>query len=229
MSECPEGPFEAILFDLDGTLVDTAPDMVDVLLGMQKDHGQEPLPFETVRSHVSNGAMALVRLGFPDADDTHAKKLHGEYLDRYQDAVCVHSALFPGLGDLLDRLDAGGRRWGVVTDKPRRMAEPLLDALGLRTRAACAISGDALPQRKPDPAPLVLASRQMGVSPETMLYVGDSVRDIQAGRAAGMFTVAASWGYITDDDDPAAWQADLVVRDTQELAHFVLKGVNLPV
>ncbi len=219
--------FDAILFDLDGTLVDTAPDMVTVLLGMQKDHGLTLLPYDLARSHVSNGAAGLIRPAFPQADDTQKKQLHQEYLGRYENAVCIDSTLFPGLGDLLDELDAAARPWGVVTNKPMRMTDPLLAGLGLSARAACSISGDTLPQRKPDPAPLLLASRQIGVPSGKMVYVGDAVRDIEAGRAAGMFTIAASWGYITDDDDPGTWEADLIAADTRELTHYLLKGVNL--
>jgi phosphoglycolate phosphatase len=219
--------FDAILFDLDGTLVDTAPDMVAVLLGMQKDHGLTLLPYDLARSHVSNGAAGLVRLAFPEADDAQKEQLHREYLGRYENAVCVDSTLFPALGDLLDQLDAAGRPWGIVTNKPMRMTDPLLAGLGLSSRAACSISGDTLPQRKPDPAPLLLASRQMGVASAKTIYVGDAVRDIEAGRAAGMFTIAASWGYITGDDDPGAWEADLIAADTRELTHYLLKGVNL--
>jgi phosphoglycolate phosphatase len=219
--------FDAILFDLDGTLVDTAPDMVAVLLGMQEDHGLTLLPYDLARSHVSNGAVGLIRLAFPEADDALMKQLHQEYLDRYENAVCVDSRLFPEIGDLLDELDAAGRPWGVVTNKPMRMTDPLLAGLGLSSRAACSISGDTLPQRKPDPAPLLLASQQIGVPSEKMVYVGDAVRDIEAGRAAGMFTIAATYGYITDDDDPGTWEADLIAGDTRELAHYLLKGVNL--
>ena len=219
--------FDAILFDLDGTLVDTAPDMVAVLLGMQKDHGLTLLSYDLARSHVSNGAAGLVRLAFPEADDAQKEQLHREYLGRYVNAVCVDSTLFPALGDLLDELDAAGRPWGIVTNKPMQMTDPLLAGLGLSSRAACSISGDTLPQRKPDPAPLLLASQQMGVPSAKTVYVGDAVRDIEAGRAAGMFTIAAAWGYITDDDDPGTWEADLIAADTRELTHYLLKGVSL--
>jgi phosphoglycolate phosphatase len=135
--------------------------------------------------------------------------------------------LFPGLGELLDTLDVEGRPWGVVTNKPMRMTEPLLEGLGLGSRAACSISGDTIPQRKPDPAPLLLASQQIGIPSEKTVYIGDSVRDIAAGRAAGMFTIAASYGYITADDDPGSWEADLIAGDTRELTHYLLKGVTL--
>lgn len=219
--------FDAILFDLDGTLVDTAPDMVAVLLGMQKDHGLTQLSYELARSHVSNGAIGLIRLAFPEADDAQKEELRQEYLDRYENAVCVDSMLFPGLGELLDALDVERRPWGVVTNKPMRMTEPLLEGLGIGSRAACSISGDTIPQRKPDPAPLLLASQQIGIPSEKTVYIGDSVRDIAAGRAAGMFTIAASYGYIPADDDPGAWEADLIAGDTRELTHYLLKGVNL--
>jgi phosphoglycolate phosphatase len=219
--------FDAILFDLDGTLVDTAPDMVAVLLGMQKDHGLTQLSYDLARSHVSNGAVGLIRLAFPEADDAQKDELRQEYLDRYETAVCVDSMLFPGLGELLDTLDVEGRPWGVVTNKPMRLTEPLLEGLGLGSRAACSISGDTIPQRKPDPAPLLLASQQIGIPSEKTVYIGDSVRDIAAGRAAGMFTIAASYGYITADDDPGSWEADLIAGDTRELTHYLLKGVTL--
>jgi phosphoglycolate phosphatase len=219
--------FEAILFDLDGTLVDTAPDMVATLHGMQKDRGIAQLPYELARSHVSKGALGLLRLAFPEADSAQKEELRQEFLDRYESVVCVDSTVFPKLGELLDELDAAGRPWGIVTNKPKRMTEPLLEGLGIGSRAACSISGDTIPQRKPDPAPLLLASRQIGVPSEKTVYIGDSVGDINAGRAAGMFTIAATYGYIPVEDDPASWQADLVAADTEELAHYLLKGVTL--
>jgi phosphoglycolate phosphatase len=219
--------FDAVLFDLDGTLVDTAPDMVAVLVDIQKSEGLAPIHYELARTHVSHGAAGLINLGFPGVSASEHERLRLEFLARYERAVCVHSRLFPGLGDLLDRLDAESLPWGVVTNKPARMTEPLLHALGIGARSASTISGDTIPERKPDPAPLLLASRETGVAPERMVYVGDAARDIEAGRAAGMYTIAASYGYITADDDPAGWAADEIVRDTQELAHLLLKGVNL--
>ena len=219
--------FDAILFDLDGTLVDTAPDMVAALTSMQKDRGMEQLPYDLARSHVSRGALGLLRLAFPEADDTLMQQLREEFLDRYESAVCVGSSVFPRLGELLDELDAAGRPWGIVTNKPQRMTEPLLAGLGIASRAACSISGDTIPQRKPDPAPLLLASQQIGVSSDKMVYIGDSVGDIKAGRAAGMFTIAATYGYIPAEDDPESWEADLAVANTEELANYLLKGVTL--
>lgn len=219
--------FEAVLFDLDGTLVDTAPDMVRVLGRILDEESRGPIDYAVARSHVSNGSAGLIRLAFPDADEDAHERLRLRYLDLYEEAVCVHSALFPGLGNLLDRLDAAGRPWGVVTNKPGRMTRPLMTALGIASRAACMISGDTIPQRKPDPAPLFLASEQTGVPPDRSVYIGDAARDIRAGRAAGMHTVGATYGYVTADDDPQTWDAHELVETTEELAHLVLKGVNL--
>jgi phosphoglycolate phosphatase len=218
--------FSAVLFDLDGTLVDTAPDMVAVLDDLQKMEGQVPLPYATARAQVSNGAAGLIHLAFPNADAAQHERLRLQYLERYQEAVCVRSTLFPGLAELLDILDAEQYPWGVVTNKPARMTDPLLAGLGLGLRAACAISGDTLEQRKPHPAPLLLASEKTGVAPERTVYVGDAARDIEAGRAAGMITIAVEYGYISDDD-PHSWNADHVVADTAELTKMLLKGFTL--
>lgn len=212
---------QAVFFDLDGTLVDTAPDMVAVLCELMANNGRGPLAYETARASVSNGAAGLIRLAFPAIDDGARQRLHGEYLDRYERAVCIKSSLFPGLREILDDLDGHGMPWGVVTNKPRRMTEPLLAKLGLDARAACIISGDTLPQRKPDPAPLLLASRLAGVAPEQSIYVGDAERDIAAGRAAGMTTIAAAYGYIVHGDEPGRWQADRIARDTAELGMMI--------
>lgn len=226
MSDAQVTTFGAVLFDLDGTLVDTAPDMVAVLDDLQKMEGQVPLPYATARAQVSNGAAGLIHLAFPNADEANHERLRLQYLENYQEAVCVHSALFPGLAELLDILDAEQYPWGVVTNKPARMTDPLLAGLGLGLRAACAISGDTLEQRKPHPAPLLLASEQTGVAPQRTVYVGDAARDIEAGRAAGMITIAVEYGYISDDD-PRSWKADHIAADTAELTKMLLKGFNL--
>lgn len=221
-----KAPARAIFFDLDGTLIDTAPDMVTVLTGLQKDEGCEPLPYETARANVSNGALGLIKLAFPHVDEAARKRLHGEYLDRYEQAVCVGSTLFPGLTELVDALDNHGTPWGVITNKPQRMTEPLLRKLGLSERLCCTVSGDTLPQRKPDPAPLRYACELAGVAPAASVYVGDAERDIRAGRSAGMQTIAAAYGYIVEGDDPARWNADRIARDTRELAGIILEAIK---
>jgi phosphoglycolate phosphatase len=222
-----DGYFEAVLFDLDGTLVDTAPDMVAVLQAMQASHGREPVAYETGRSEVSNGAIGLLKLGFPDLDVRFGDDLHQDYLQRYAETVCEASTVFAGLEALLDRLDAESCPWGVVTNKPEYLTNPLLEALGLAARSACTVSGDSLPVRKPDPAPLLLACDMAGVDAWRSIYVGDASRDIEAGLRAGMGTVAASYGYISAGDDPREWGADIIATDTEELAQIVLKAVNL--
>jgi phosphoglycolate phosphatase len=219
--------FAAVLFDLDGTLVDTAPDMVATLAALQEAEGCEPVAFELARTYVSHGAAGLINLAFPNAGADEHERLRLAYLDRYEEAVCVHSALFPGLGALLDRLDSASLPWGIVTNKPTRMAIPLLASLQIGDRAACTICGDTIPQRKPHPEPLLLASRQTGVSPARTIYVGDAARDIEAGLAAGMHTIAAAYGYITEDDDFHTWNAHHIAADTEELTHLLLKAVNL--
>ena len=216
-----------MLFDLDGTLVDTAPDMVRALQAMQEHHGIDPVGYDEGRSNVSNGAMGLLRIGFPDSSEKQRQGLICEYVERYASRLADESRLFAGLAALLDRLDAGDRPWGVVTNKPSHLSEPLMELLDLAQRSVCIISGDTLEQRKPHPAPLLHACDLAGVAPEQSIYVGDASRDIEAGRAAGMATIGAGYGYITFDDDPSAWGADLIVADTQELTQTVLKAVNL--
>jgi phosphoglycolate phosphatase len=216
-----------VLFDLDGTLVDTAPDMVAVLQALQHDRGLAPVTYERGRAYVSNGAVGLLRLGFPGVDDELLESLRLEFLERYGNSLCVRSEVFEGLEALLGRLDAEHIPWGVVTNKPHWLTEPLLDALRLSGRTACCVSGDTLPLRKPNPAPLLHACELAGINARETVYAGDSCRDIEAGKAAGMGTIAAAYGYITPDDRAAAWGADSLAADTAELAQIVLKAVNL--
>lgn len=216
-----------MLFDLDGTLADTAPDMVAVLQDMQREHALEPVGYELGRSTVSNGALGLLRLGFPVVEGVARDALLCDYVDRYARRVCRETVLFDGIDELLRQLEQARRPWGVVTNKPGHLTTPLLEQLSLADRLACAISGDTLAQKKPDPAPLLHACRLAGVTPSETVYVGDAARDIEAGRRAGMATVAAAYGYITSDDDPARWGADQIAADTQELTQIVLKAVNL--
>ena len=221
------GKHKAVLFDLDGPLVDTAPDMVGVLQALQRERDVEPLAYDLGRAHVSRGAMGLLRLAFPNQDVAANGALMREYLERYAERLCEKSALFAGLEPLLQRLEAASSPWGVVTNKPAYLTEPLLEELALTGRAGCIVSGDTLKQRKPDPEPLLHACDLLGVGPADALYVGDADRDIEAGRRAGLMTIAAAYGYITADDDPGRWGADAIARDTAELAQIVLKAVTL--
>jgi len=219
--------YNAVLFDLDGTLIDTAPDMVTVLQHLQQEHGVEPAPYDIARSYVSNGAIGLLTLGFPEVDIEFGDEFHQQYLERYAEMICQESRVFDGLDGLLDQLDDLDCPWGIVTNKPEQLTAPLLIALGLAERSSCIVSGDTLSVRKPDPAPLLLGCDLIGVDAESSIYIGDAERDIEAGRRAGMATIAAGYGYITPDDDPREWDANVIATTTEELTQIVLKAVNL--
>jgi phosphoglycolate phosphatase len=202
----------AVLLDLDGTLADTAPDLVAVLNELLLRHKRSRAPYAIARNEVSNGAIGLIRLGFgTDFSETQLEDLRQEFLEIYTRNVAVNSRLFNGLDSIFDVLSSNGQAWGIVTDKPAAMTNPLLEALGLSGSPACVISGDRLPQRKPHPAPLLLAAEELGVDAERCVYVGDAPRDIEAGRAAGMSTIAVTYGYIRPHQDPYSWGADTVI------------------
>lgn len=222
-----DNEFGLVLFDLDGTLVDTAPDMVATLQAMQADHGYERIAYDLGRANVSNGAMGLLRVGFPDLDEEARHIMVSEYVERYADRLCDQTRIFSGLDILLEQLDDAGCPWGVITNKPEHLTNPLLEQLGLADRSVCAVSGDTLSVRKPEPGPILLGCDIAGVDAYRSLYIGDAARDIEAGLRAGAATIAAAYGYITEDDDPREWGADIIAVDTQELTQIVLKAVNL--
>jgi 2-phosphoglycolate phosphatase len=198
-------PLRAALFDLDGTLLDTAPDMAAALNALRAEHHQEAIEFVRIRPQVSNGAAAVVRVGFPDADATQAEQLRVRYLEIYASALADQTRLFRGFDEVLATLEEHGIPWGVVTNKPARLSEPLLAALNLSSRLACLISGDTIPERKPHPAPLRLAAERIGVPAEHCLYLGDALRDVQAAIAAGMLPLGARFGYLDAAEDPERW------------------------
>ena len=202
----------AVLLDLDGTLADTAPDLVAVLNRLLARHKRPLAPYAIARNEVSNGALGLIRLGFGAAySDDQLENLRQEFLKMYTDNVAIKSRIFNGLEDILNELSNSGSVWGIVTNKPGAMTMPLLQALRLRASPACVISGDRLPQRKPHPAPLLLAARELDLPTDDCVYVGDAQRDIEAGRAAGMRTIAVTYGYIRPHQDPYSWGADAVI------------------
>lgn len=201
-----------VLFDLDGTLADTAPDLAAALNRLLIEQERPPLAYEVIRPHVSHGAQALVQLGFPQTVGApEFEPLRLRLIDHYRAAIANETRLFDGMAALLDSIEGRGMNWGVVTNKPGFLTEPLLAALGLSRRAATIVSGDTLAERKPHPAPLLLASREAGSEPVECLYVGDAERDIEAGRRAGMRTLIALFGYIGEEDRPETWQADGMV------------------
>lgn len=216
---------EAVLFDLDGTLADTAPDLVAVLNRLLREAGRPPMPYAIARNEVSNGALGLIRLGFGDSiTDAEREALRQRFLEIYADTICDASRLFLPLEDIVQVAREGA--WGVVTNKPHWLTAPLLERLGIAQYCGCIVSGDHLPQRKPHPAPLLLAAEQLGVQASRCIYAGDAPRDIEAGQAAGMLTIAAAYGYIRLDVDVAAWGADLVVRHPTALGDAVTQLVE---
>jgi phosphoglycolate phosphatase len=197
-----------VLFDLDGTVLDTAPDMAGALNALRLEQNLPPVAYEIVRPCVSHGAVRVVRAGFPDADAQAFARLQQRFLEIYRAGLARETRLFPGMQDVLLALDARGLRAGIVTNKAGWLTEPLLDEMGLRGRFACVVSGDTLAERKPHPLPLLHAARLAGVEPGECVYVGDAERDIQAARAAGMPGLIARYGYVPDDEDPDRWQGD---------------------
>jgi N-acetyl-D-muramate 6-phosphate phosphatase len=197
-----------VLFDLDGTLLDTAPDLVASLNRVRAEQLLPPLPFALARTQVSHGSTGLIRLAFPAADAERFEELRKRLLTIYSTRIADETRLFAGGDVLLDSLEKQGLRWGIVTNKPGFLTTPLLAALGLTQRVGCVVSGDTLAERKPHPAPLLHAAKQLDLPPSQCLYVGDAERDVQAARAAGMPVLLASYGYLGPDDEPQRWGAD---------------------
>ena len=211
-----------VLFDLDGTLIDTAPDFIRCLNQLREQHGLAPLPPEQIRRSVSNGARAMIRVGFglePEHPDYTEK--HTAFLDLYEAGVAVETALFEGMDELLRGLEERDIPWGIVTNKPVRFAAPLVEALGLAQRCAAVVCPDHVAQRKPHPEALFLACTQIGAQPETAIYVGDHERDIEAGRNAGMRTIAVRYGYIEEPETVDLWQADLIADTVSDLVKLL--------
>ena len=207
---------QAVFFDLDGTLVDSAPDLIVAMQRLRAELGETPVDVTAIGEVVSKGGRAMLRRGFPDADDARIDLLLPRFLDLYADAIATHTRLYAGMDDVLDRLETAGLRWGVVTNKPGRLARALLAAIDLDRRCAAMVSGDCLPLRKPDPAPLLHACALAGVTAQRSVYVGDDMRDIEAGKRAGMMTIAAGWGYL-NGEDPVDWRADSVAASPRDL------------
>ena len=211
-----------LLLDLDGTLADTAPDLAAALNRTLEEDGRSALPFERIRPVVSHGGRALLRLGFGlTGDEPEYAAVRERFLGHYQRDLARHTQLFPGMAELLAAIEANGMNWGVVTNKPAWLTDPLLAALEVTERAATVVSGDTLAVNKPDPAPMLHACREAGSEPAQCLYLGDAERDVQAGRNAGMRTLVALFGYIGEDDDPGAWGADGLVTEPGEVLAWI--------
>ena len=211
-----------MLFDLDGTLIDSAPDLAGTANEMRVERGLAPLPFERLRERAGSGArgMLAVAFGLGPAEGGYAA-LRDEFHARYERRMLAATNVFDAIAPVLAALDERGLAWGIVTNKALRFAEPMASALGLLPRAAVLVGGDSTPHLKPHPAPLLEAARRLALAPARCVYVGDDARDIAAGRAAGMAAWAAAWGYLGSEGDPHGWGADAVLGGPHELLHFL--------
>ncbi len=211
-----------VLFDLDGTLADTAPDLADALNNVRDMHGLNPMSFDVIRPIVSHGANALIYLGFElEPGDEGFDAIRKQLLDSYRENIANKTRLFPGMEKVLDKIESNGLNWGVVTNKPSWLTEPLLRELNLHQRAVCIVSGDTTSKRKPDPEPMLFACQMAGSHSDECLYIGDAERDIEAGRRAGMKTLTALFGYIGDHDKPDLWGADGMIDQPEEILNWL--------
>ena len=211
-----------ILFDLDGTLADTAPDLAHALNVLLREEGWQPLPYDVIRPKVSHGSPALIKLGFGLAPhDDGYEHLRQRLLDLYAADLCRETRVFPGIVDLLAALKQLGIAWGIVTNKPRFLTDPLVAKLALSPPPVCIVSGDTTNNRKPHPEPILHACAQSGSQPEQCVYVGDAERDIRAGEDAGLKTLVALYGYIGENETPTHWGADGLVRGPMEILDWL--------
>jgi N-acetyl-D-muramate 6-phosphate phosphatase len=210
-------PLRAILFDMDGTVLDTAPDMFAALNALRAEQGLAPMNFDVVRCAVSHGAARVVKSGFPDAGEEEFAALVRRFLDIYRAALSGGTQLFPGMAQVLDALAARRLKSGIVTNKAGWLTEPLLEQMGLRGRFDCVVSGDTLAERKPHPLPLLHAAKLAGVTPGECIYVGDAERDVQAAHAAGMVALVANYGYLRADEDSSVWGGDAYLEQALDL------------
>lgn len=218
----PERRFRAVLFDLDGTLADTAPDMARTVNRMRQSRGLDPVPLEQVRPFVSQGARGMICSAFRmTPEDPTFQSMREEFLAIYAENLCVDTRLFPGMAEVLDGIEAAGMAWGVVTNKFERLARPVIEGLGLLERSAVLVGGDTCPRPKPFPDPLLHAAGLLGIAPMHTLYVGDDERDVQAARAAGMPVIVAGYGYLGSGTPPAMWNADGIVNHAKEIGPWI--------
>ncbi len=219
-----------VLFDLDGTLADTAPDLADALNTVLEERCCRTLSFDTIRPIVSHGSHALIYLGFELAPgDEGFDLVQQRLLEIYRNNIANKTRLFPGMAEVLGVIERCGLNWGVVTNKPSAFTDPLMAALQLQQRAACIVSGDTTKNRKPHPEPMFHAAALAGSDPAHCLYIGDAERDIVAGRAAGMTTLVALFGYIGDHDNPAQWGAHGMIETPQEIIDWLGKENISPI
>lgn len=211
----------AVLFDLDGTLVDSAPDLLSALGWLRRAHGLPPLDYAALRHHAARGALGIIEAGFSDQPDLDRDRLRKDFIDRYAENFWVESHPFEGIEAMLHRLRANRLGLAVVTNKLWRLAAPLVAAAGWQEALSCVIGGDTTPMPKPHPAPVLEACRRLGVHPGQALMVGDDLRDIEAGRRAGCLTAAATWGYVAPGQDPRQWGADHLLDSPDQIHDMI--------
>lgn len=210
-----------VLFDLDGTLVDTAPDLVACLNESLEIHGFPSVASQLVRPFISYGAVAMIEKSIESSDQLLHDKILEDMLMLYQNNIARHSSLFSGMSDTLNTIEELGLKWGIVTNKRKRFTTPLVAALNLVDRASCVVSGDTTDNPKPHPEPMLTACKLADVKPEECVYIGDALHDISAGNSANMKTIAATYGYLKPDDDPAAWMADVLIDSPDQLTSWI--------
>ena len=217
-------PIRAVMFDLDGTLLDTAPDFVVVVNQLLAEQQRPSLAADTIRAGVSNGSKALIKIAFSiDETNTQFEPLRQRLLELYLAHIAVYTIPFPGINELLDKLADNNIAWGIATNKPATYTLPLMAALDIQPAPASVICPDHVARSKPDPESLFLASKQLGCAPDEIIYIGDHKRDIDCGKGAGSITIAAAYGYIDEGDDPASWNADYCVHHANEIWPIVEK------
>ncbi len=213
---------ESVLFDLDGTLLDTAPDMVDAVNNLRIELGLEPKPYDDLRNTVSHGGAALIRKGL-DINDEHQEfqTYLSKFLDSYQQNIANKTNFFPGMEKVVSKLEELDIPWGIVTNKPHWLTSLLVTKLGISERTSCIVSGDTLTEKKPHPAPLLHACKILKVNPKNTIYVGDAQRDIEAGNNASMHTLVAMFGYIDVNDHPEKWEADDLIENPEDIIDLI--------
>ncbi len=213
---------KTVLFDLDGTLVDTAPDLADALNFTLDKNGYQALSLDQIRPHVSNGSIALIEFGFNiKADNNNFERYRNELLDYYTENIANKSCLFPGFNTILDTIETRGLNWGIVTNKPSYLTNPLLKELKLNQRAVTVVSSDTLEFRKPHPAPMLYACKEAGSKPNECIFIGDAQRDVEAGNNAKIKTLVAMFGYIGENDRPETWGADGYIKNAREIIDYL--------
>lgn len=218
---CAGFKLSCVLFDLDGTLVDTAPDLISCLGRALDIHGFDSAATETIKPFISYGAAAMINASQPELAETAKAEILETMLNLYQDNIAEHTVFFSGMADTLAAIEAQGLKWGVVTNKRERFTNPLMAALNLTSRAACIVSGDTTPNPKPHPEPMLLACKQADVDPQQCVYIGDAQHDIAAGKSAKMKTLAALYGYIKPGDAPETWGADALIESPDQISIWI--------